>query len=424
MPDVNKVAFTDRFLQARKPSPTRTVIWDAVLPGLCVRVGRHPVFYIAKRPPGSSRTLWVKLGIYPVMPRAEARARAREALGALLEGKPAPRPSAAVMTFAAAAERYIAECLPDKRTHLEKEQLIRRELVPVLGAMPLPSIRHEDLVDLLQAIGARPDRRNSGRYRSGGPHAARKALVEIAMFFRWAAFHRLGGLSSNPAALIPARELVRGITFNRTRDRVLSDAELRVVWQAAGEMGYPFGSLVRALILTGQRLSELADAQWSEIDGGLGCLTIPAERMKNKQVHALPLTAKMQELFAGLPRFEGGTYLFSTTWGRKPTVGHSGFKRRLDRIIAMIAPIEPPWQLHDLRRTVRTNLARAGVPVFDAELIIAYQQAGVHAVHDKFRYQSEKLAGLLAWERLLEQILSPPDPAANVVPLREAGVRA
>ena len=138
-----------------------------------------------------------------------------------------------------------------------------------------------------------------------------------------------------------------GIVFNKIRDRVLTDVELRVVWRAAGAMGYPFGSLVRALILTGQRLSELADAQWSEIDEGLGCLT--------------------QELLAELPRFEGGSFVFSSTWGRKPTVGHSSFKIRLDRIIATIAPVDP-WQLHDLRRTVRTGLARAGVPVFDAEL--------------------------------------------------------
>jgi len=347
MPDVNKVAFTDRFLQARKPSPTRTVIWDAVLPGLCVRVGRHPVFYIAKRPPGSSRTLWVKLGIYPVMPLAEARARAREALGALLEGKPAPKLSAAVMTFAVAAERYIAECLPDKRTAVEKAALIRRELIPVLGAMPLTAIQHEHLVDLLQSISARPERRSSGRRMSGGPHCMRKVHVEVAMFFRWAAFHRRGGLSNNPVSLISGRELTRGIVFNKIRDRVLTDVELRVVWRAAGAMGYPFGSLVRALILTGQRLSELADAQWSEIDEGLGCLT--------------------QELLAELPRFEGGSFVFSSTWGRKPTVGHSSFKIRLDRIIATIAPVDP-WQLHDLRRTVRTGLARAGVPVFDAEL--------------------------------------------------------
>jgi integrase len=415
MTDVNKVAFTDRFLQTRKPSPTRIVIWDAVLPGLCVRVGRHPVFYIAKRPPGSPRTVWIRLGIYPMMSLGEARAKAREALGAILEGKPAPRLSGNVVTFAVAVERYITECLADKRVRVEKEQLIRRELIPVLGAMPLTAIRHEHLVDLLQSIGGRPERRNSGRYRSGGPHAARKALVEIAMIFRWASFHRLGGLSTNPASLISGRELTRGIVFNKIRDRVLTDAELRTVWQAAGEMGYPFGSLVRALILTGQRLSELADAQWCEIDEGLGCLAIPAERMKNKQVHTLPLTARMSELLAGLPRFEGGSFVFSSTWGRKPTVGHSNFKIRLDRIIATIAPVES-WQLHDIRRTVRTGLARAGVPVFDAELIIAHQQSGVHGVYDRHRYQDEKRAGLLAWERLLEQILSPPDhPAANVV---------
>jgi len=141
-------------------------------------------------------------------------------------------------------------------------------------------------------------------------------------------------------------------------------------------------------------------------------LLIPPERMKNKRAHALPLTPKTRELLQSLPRWANGEFLFSTTGGKRPISGFSKFKAKFDRGLGL-----DPWQLHDLRRTVRTGLSRAGVPVFDAELIIAHQQSGMHRVYDKFRYQEEKLAGLLKWEQLLARIIDPP---ANVTELRKA----
>jgi hypothetical protein len=119
----------------------------------------------------------------------------------------------------------------------------------------------------------------------------------------------------------------------------------------------------------------------------------------------------MQELLRELPHFEAGGFLVSTTFGKRPISGFSKFKARLDRGLDIA-----PWQLHDIRRTVRTGLSRAGVPVFDAELIIAHQQSGVHGVYDKFRYQQEKLAGLEKWEQLLlTRILDP--TTSNIVEL-------
>jgi hypothetical protein len=135
--------------------------------------------------------------------------------------------------------------------------------------------------------------------------------------------------------------------------------------------------------------------------------------MKNKRAHALPLTPQMRELLLCLPQWANGEFLFSTTGGMRPISGFSKFKARFDRGLDDVAP----WQLHDLRRTVRTGLSRAGVPVFDAELIIAHQQSGVHGVYDKFRYQQEKLAGLDKWEQLLARIIDPP---SNVTELSKA----
>jgi integrase len=172
---------------------------------------------------------------------------------------------------------------------------------------------------------------------------------------------------------------LRGRQFNAQRDHVIPDADLRAIWAVAAGFDYPFGPLITGLTLTGLRLSELAEAQWSEIDDDLDCLVVPSERMKNKQAHALPLTPRMHELLDAVPKFTRGDYLFSTTFGQKPIAGFAKLKKRFDKEVSTIREVEP-WRLHDIRRTVRTNLSRAGVQVFTAELIIAHQQSGIHAM--------------------------------------------
>jgi integrase len=406
-----KKAFTNRWLKSLKPLPQgRAITWDKTQPGLCIRCSRKIAFYVYKRPKGGKQK-WVHLGNYPELNLAEARAKARDALNAIEKGESPKRTrNGNGGTFKEAAERFMRECLAGKRTRTEIEQIFQKKLIPGFGSRPLTTLTHDEIVAVLREIADRPERHNSGRIISGGPHAAKKALTHLHVMLRWAAFNRIGGLTVDPSAAIPAIELLRGRPFNRQRDRTLDDDELRRIWERVEEAGYPFGSLIMALILTGQRLSEVAEAKWSEIANET--LMVPPERMKNKRAHALPLTSRMQELIASLPHPDGGEFLFSTTEGRRPISGFSKYKAKFDRDLNL-----DPWQLHDIRRTVRTGLSRAGVPVFDAELIIAHQQSGVHGVYDKFRYQEEKLAGLLKWEQLLSRIM---DRSRNVSELRKA----
>jgi integrase len=422
---INKTRFTDRWLQALKPLRStdpgyRKAVWDADQRGLCVRRGERVTFYVGKRPKGSPKFVWSKLGDYPALSLADARARAAVTVTALDAGKPPPAGTGKpdTLSFAAAADRYMRECLDGKRTRIEIEQLIRGKLVSALGHLPLATITHEDLIAVLREIADRSARDRSGRIASGGPHAAKKALAYLHGMLRWAAFNRVGGLTADPSAAIPSGELLRGRQFNRQRDHVIADAELRIIWQTAGDFGYPFGTLVQALILTGQRRNEIASISSSEIDLDTGCILIPAERMKNKLVHALPLTPRMRDLLDGLPRFADGDYLFSTTSGSRPIVGFSKCKAKLDKAIAQIGPVDP-WQLHDLRRTVRTGLSRAKVSVFEAELVIAHTQSGVHGVYDRHRYMSEKLAALEAWETMLFDAILP-TPSTNIIELRRS----
>jgi integrase len=416
--DVLKKTLTDRFLKSLKPLKSsdpgyRRQIWDADpgAPGLCVRPGGHVSFYNAKHPKGSKQTVWTWLGNYPALSLSAARLRSTEVSMAIADGKSVPVPVPGGMTLADAIELYIEKCLDQKRTRVEIEQLFRSKVIPGIGRLPITAVRHEDVVTLLRGIADRAECYPSGRIRSGGPHSAHKTLVHLKGFFQWAVFDSVGGLKTNPTTAIPAKELLRNRTFNRTRDRVLDDDELRAIWQAAERIGYPFGTLIMSLILTGQRLNEIARARWCEIVDG--ALEVPPERMKNKRPHSLPLTPRMRKLVGSLPNLGPNAYLFTTTGGARPISGFSKSKAALDRMLEDVAP----WQLHDIRRSTRTGLASAGVPVFDAELIVAHQQSGVHGTYDRHRYQAEKLAGLLKWEAKLAEILEPPPD--NVVEMPE-----
>ena len=318
------------------------------------------------------------------------------------------------VTFAEIVELYENECLSDKRTRAEIMAALDR-VVAKLGNRPAASIRHEDIAVFLEGIAGRTERNATGsKIRSGGPHAAAKIKAYLNPLFKWAAYHRKGGITTNPMAAIPSSELLRGKTFNRARAHLISDNDLRTIWRTACDFNYPFGPLVRGLILAGPRLSELAEARWSEIDEGTGCLVIPPERMKNRRAHALPLTERMRELLAELPRHLKGDFIFSTTYGARPISGHSKFKLRFDRAVAEAGEVTP-WQIHDLRRLCRTGLARAGVAPFDAELVVAHVQSGVHAVYDLHRYDAEKRVALQRWEKLLFSIIGGDDASLHRV---------
>jgi integrase len=187
---------------------------------------------------------------------------------------------------------------------------------------------------------------------------------------------------------------------------VLNDDELRRVWSAAEATPYPYGPLVRLVILAGQRRDE--------IDRAL--LTIGAERMKAKAGHTVPLTPAAVEILRGLPRFAAGDFVFSGQTGAKPFSGFSKAKARLDRTAGKISP----YSLHDLRRTVRTRLAELGVSPFIGELVLAHTQKGVHATYDRHTYDDQKREALEKWEaRLMMIVALEPEPSVpdNVVPL-------
>ena len=180
----------------------------------------------------------------------------------------------------------------------------------------------------------------------------------------------------------------------------MTDDELRLVWQAADKIGFPFGPIVQLLILTGQRRGEVTGMQWGELQAGLW--TLPRERVKNDRRHDVPLSRQAAAIIERLPRISD-RYVFSLN-GNKPFNGFKA-KERLDKL-ASIAP----WTLHDLRRTAASGMARLGVSLVVIEKVLNHvcgSLAGVVGVYQRHEFADEKRAALQLWADHVERLVRP-----------------
>src|SRR5262249_47171198 len=191
--------------------------------------------------------------------------------------------------------------------------------------------------------------------------------------------------------------LVKGMrrTDKKERDRVLNDDEIRAVWKAAEANG-TYGALIRFLLVTGQRLDKAVSMKWTDISPMTWPSNEPpvweiATRPREKgNAGALQLPAAALALLDELPRFADNPYVFAGKGGRH--ISKSGrYKNLFD---AKLSPDMPNWRLHDLRRTARSLMSRAGVSSEHAERVMGHSIGGVEGVYDKHTYFDEKSAAL------------------------------
>jgi len=371
----------------RPPKTGRVDVWDSVLPAFGLRVsatGRR-VWIAAIRKPGSRNPTRQSIGTYPELSLADARTKARELMAHPAATRTAPR----LETFEAVAAEYITRHVKARHKRaLETEQMIQNKLVAPWRGRPVASIGRHDVLSVLDV------EMDAGRERT-----ANKLLVVVRRLFAWAIDRGLlaeGAL--NPAAAItkPGREA--------SRDRVLSDAELAVVWRAAGEMGWPWSGLARLLICTALRLSEVAELRWTEIDLERRCLILSGERTKSGRSQETPLNGLAVETIGELPRVADGYVFPANRHGSdNPVSGFSKMKRRLDQLSGV-----QNWRLHDLRRTAASHMARLGVAPQVLARVLNHSPGaalpGVLAVYNRHSYDNEARAALEAWSRELERI--------------------
>jgi integrase len=196
------------------------------------------------------------------------------------------------------------------------------------------------------------------------------------------------------------------------RDRILTDQELRAVWKQAEANGV-YGALIRLALLTAQRQAKLASMKWSDIEDGVWTIATAPREKGNAGKLALP--RETLDIIEAQPRGDS-PYVFpasGTRKGRGYVSGWSQMKRAFDRK----APIAP-WVFHDLRRTARSLMSRAGVSSHVAERVMGHVLPGVEGVYDRFSYDAQKGDALQRLAATINSIVAPPPD--NVRKLRRA----
>ncbi|ACK84216.1 tyrosine-type recombinase/integrase [Methylorubrum extorquens] len=405
---------TARAVELAKPDPgKRREVPDAALPGLylVVQPAGGKSWAVRYRAAGKPRKL--TLGPYPRLGLADAREAARTALHAVAEGRdPAGEKQAArvevaavqTMRFGAVAADYIERyAKPRNRSWRETESFLTRTLdaTDKWQEKDVRAIGRKDVRDALDAVVAR-----------GASIHANRLFAALRRFFAWTV--ERGILDASPMAGLkpPSPEI--------SRDRVLTDAELVAVWKAAGEVGYPFGPVVQLLILTGQRRSEVVEAEWREFDLDGATWTIPRERAKNDRAHVVPLAPQAVKILRCIPCVGTRSRLLFTTTGE---TAFSGVSKATDRLQGLSAKHLPegievePWRLHDLRRTFASGCARLGVAVHVVEKALNHvsgTHSGIVGVYQRHSYGDERRCAMELWAAHLDGLVG---GAAKVVKL-------
>ena len=325
------------------------------------------------------------IGSFPTVDLKTARLLGGKALRAAAEGRdPGREKMQARQAKADSIDHVVAEFLDRHvrrsnrpRTAQETERLLRLHVLPRWRGRTVHEITRRDVLDVLDRV-----------VDGGAPIAANRALAAVRKLFNWCVARDI--LSASPCAG------VKPPTAERSRDRVLSDDELGPVWQAADQVGWPFGPLVQLLVLTGQRRDEVGRMQWSEIDVEKRLWVLPAERVKNNQPHQVPLSDAALAVLKGAPQIVGSPFVFTTN-GIAPSSAYSKNKRRLD---ALLPADLPAWRLHDLRRTAASGMARLDVDLPVIEKVLNHASgsfAEIVRVYQRHSFADEKRAALDAW---------------------------
>jgi integrase len=384
-----RLLLTDRFCDRAKPkgSEPQTDYFDETVSGLALRVavsGRK-TWTLHFTAPNSAKRTRLTLGTYPATSLGSARTQALEAKTEIEDGRD-PR-STGALTLRVVCEDYLKREGKKLRSKDWYESALKRLVYPRLGEHPIAEIKRSEIVSLLDKIED-----------ENGPAMASQTLAVVRRIMNWHASR------SDEFRSPIVRGMARTKPAEQARERTLTDDELRAIWVATQEAAV-FGHYLQFLLLTATRRNEAARVRRSEIAGSEW--TIPGARYKTGKDHLVPLSQAAQAVLAKLP---STGFVFSINGGEKPIAGFSRFKQTFDKAVPL-----PRWTLHDLRRTSRSLMSRAGVASDHAERCLGHVIGGVRGVYDRHEYLEEKRQGFEALAGLVERIVN---PQANVVPLR------
>lgn len=415
-----KGSITKRAVDAAQAGERDQFLWDTSLSGFGLKVtpaGRKVYIYQYRlAAPGRAGRTPAKrytIGKHGSLTPDQARKRAEQLAGMVANGidpredekkrhiaeAEAKRAAAekerieSELAFSVVADRWLEQYEHEKGRRpssvRQAKLVIENHLKPALADKPLPHIGRAELQPIIDAIPA---------HQKG---MRRAVFAYASVFFGWAT--RRGDISANPLADMEKPPAPA------PRDRVLSDAELGLLWKSTAKVSAPFGSFFRLLILTGQRRSEVACLEWGELDRVAAIWTVPADRAKNGVAHIVPLSAgvvseldRLAEVHGSdCPEWPKSGFVLTTT-GKTPISGITRAKNALDAAAAKANDTQhlPGWRIHDLRRTVATGLQRLGIRFEVTEAVLNHvsgAKGGVAGVYQRHDWKEEKRAALDAW---------------------------
>ena len=293
-------------------------------------------------------------------------------------------------TFTAVAAQYMEEHGQNLSTATELQRKLDKEILPVLGHIPVADVRRADVKALFLAKAA------------VAPVAANRILALIRAILFYAVDEEL--VEANVASRIKARP-------ETARDRTLNDDDIRRLWHGLDNVviAPDIARVLKLLLLTGQRRAEVVEMQWSELDFEKAIWEIPASRAKTGHAHRVHLTKLAIELI-GLP---GGT---ERVFDMAPIAVSDAMRHALPAL-GLSAPATP----HDLRRTCATSLGDLGVELQTISRILNHALSGTTTrVYDKGAYAEPKKIALEAWANRLAEIVTGEAAPSNVTAIRGA----
>jgi integrase len=365
----------------RAPKEGQIDYFDKQFSGLSLRVSQSGVkaWTYLYRINGKARRM--TLGRFPETSVADAHdkwrkarddVRAKKDPGAIKQ-QIEKDPGAGRTDFRGVAAEWLKRDQEKNRSHRLVARMIEREVLPAWGHREITDIKRRDVLDLIDSIADR-----------GHVTSARRVHGRLHRLFRWAVGRGIVELNPLTGLDKPGTEV--------RRDRVLTDAELVKVWNAATRIGFPYGPAFQLLALTGARREEIAQLRWSEIDGDV--INLKGARTKNGEAHIIPLSAPARAILENLPRFQGSNFVITMT-GKVPVSMWSKAKREIDDLAWI-----DDWRTHDLRRTTATGLQKLKVPLQVTESVLGHvagSRAGVVGIYQRHDYAEEKAAALEAW---------------------------
>ena len=399
---------TDSGVAALKPRAERYAFPDPEMSGHYVRIqpsGAKAYVAVARTPAG--KQVWTTIGAADVLSIDEARELARDAIKRIRAGLPAVETKPDSVDDV--VKRWKKPHLEHKGAqHLKEDDPARyrlrsqREIRRMLDTHILPawrdrefiSIRRTDVTTLLDKVAEK--------------HGDRAADYVLTVFSSIANWHARRVDDYTPPVI---KGMKRQSIKEQARERTLTDDEIRIIWKAAPDAGM-FGSIIKLLLLTGQRVTRVAEMKWREVSDE-GLWTMPLEPREKTNGGKLQLPPAALEIVRAQRKVEGNDYVFagrmrSDYYG--PFKGLGQAKAVMDRATGMDG-----WVIHDIRRSARTLMSRAGIESEIAERVLGHAIAGVEKIYDRFEYTDEKGEALIKLAALVRDIVNP--PPANVVQL-------